>query len=387
VTQFAPQAAIGDQPLRIVHVLRAPVGGLFRHVLDLTRAQIARGHLVGLIADSTTGGARGEQLLADIRPSLALGLTRYPMQRMPHLSDLAALLTVWRKLKALRPDVAHGHGSKGGFYARLCAPSGAVRAYTPHGGSLNYQPGTRTHRLFMAMEGVLARCTDLHLFESGYIEERYRTFVGAPCGLSRIVRNGVADSEFEPIAANADAADFVYVGEFRAAKGLDTLLEALARIAQRTGQRPRVALVGDGPSKAALRDDAQRLGVEAQLTVHSPMPARVAFALGRVMLVPSRAESLPYIVLEAAAARLPLIATNVGGVAEIFGPFANRLIASDNVDILSAAMLEALADTPEQRAEKAATLAAYVHENFSLTKMVDDVLGGYREALTRRRGA
>jgi hypothetical protein len=55
-------------PLNILHVFRAPVGGLFRHVLDLAREQIARGHRVGLIADSTTGGARAEAVLGELAP-------------------------------------------------------------------------------------------------------------------------------------------------------------------------------------------------------------------------------------------------------------------------------------------------------------------------------
>ena len=53
------------------------------------------------------------------------------------------------------------------------------------------------------------------------------------------------------------------------------------------------------------------------------MPAREAFALGKVMVVPSYGESLPYVVLEAGAAAKPLIATNVGGIPEIFGPQAD----------------------------------------------------------------
>ena len=79
------------KPLNILHVFRAPVGGLFRHVLDLTREQTARGHRVGLIADSRTGGTRGEDALRLLEPSLALGLTRVPMRRHANPSDLFVL--------------------------------------------------------------------------------------------------------------------------------------------------------------------------------------------------------------------------------------------------------------------------------------------------------
>ena len=57
-----------------------------------------------------------------------------------------------------------------------------------------------------------------------------------------------------------------------------------------------------------------------------PMPARRAFALARTVVLPSRAESLPYVVLEAAAAGIPLIATRVGGIPEIFEGETERLV-------------------------------------------------------------
>jgi hypothetical protein len=55
-----------DQPLRILHAVRAPVGGIFRHILDLANGQVERGHHVGIIADSLTGGERAEAALAEI---------------------------------------------------------------------------------------------------------------------------------------------------------------------------------------------------------------------------------------------------------------------------------------------------------------------------------
>src|SRR5262249_58498510 len=80
---------MADQ-LKILHVMRAPVGGLFRHVVDLARAQIAQGHLVGLIADSSTGGAQAETTLAELAPKLALGLVRVAMSRQVGPRDVVA---------------------------------------------------------------------------------------------------------------------------------------------------------------------------------------------------------------------------------------------------------------------------------------------------------
>ena len=67
------------------------------------------------------------------------------------------------------------------------------------------------------------------------------------------------------------------------------------------------------------------------------MPVREAFKLGRVLVVPSRAESMPYIVLEAAGARVPMIATNVGGIPEIYGPYRDRLGPPDDAADLAGA--------------------------------------------------
>ena len=382
----ALRAADVGEPLRIVHVLRAPVGGLFRHVLDLTQNQIARGHHVGLVADALTGGERGAQLLAELAPRLELGLLRLPIQRPPHVTDLPTLLRVGRHLARLDPDVVHGHGSKGGMLARLAgfpARLRAVRAYTPHGGSLNYRPGSRSHRLFMALEALLARRTDLLLFESGYIGARFEELVGKPRRLVRIVRNGVAARELEPVIVNPDADDLLYVGEFRSAKGLDTLIDALGLLAKR-GRRLRLTLVGDGTERAALRLRAAGLGVEGQLTFRAPMAAREAFALGRILVVPSRAESLPYIVLEAAGAHKPILATRVGGMSEIFGPFRDRLIPCDDPQILSDALLRMLDEDPRQQFAKARALAAHVGAHFSLSAMVDGVIEGYRTAIALR---
>src|ERR1700753_3979733 len=131
--------AISDQPLRILHAVRAPVGGIFRHFLDLANGQAERGHQVGLVTDSLTGGERAAAALAEIAPRMKLGVHRLAIHREPHPTDAL----VWTRLRSLvgrlKPDVLHGHGAKAGVFLRLnVGTDNAIRVYTPHGGSLHY---------------------------------------------------------------------------------------------------------------------------------------------------------------------------------------------------------------------------------------------------------
>jgi glycosyltransferase involved in cell wall biosynthesis len=381
--------------LRIVHVLRAPLGGLFRHVLDLTREQIARGHSVGLVTDSLTGGERACAVLAELEPSLALGLLRMPMQRNPHAFDLVNALRIAAHAGAVNADVVHGHGSKGGLYARLPGFVSAlmpkrnrpIRAYTPHGGSFNYRSHASVERLYMQVERQLAKATDIFLFESGFIAKCSAEHIGEVAALTRVVPNGLGPAEFVPVEPAADAADLVYVGELRAAKGIDTLIDALALLTQKLGKTPRLVLVGSGPDEAKLTARAAAQGVGSAVTLAGVLPARQAFQLGRILVVPSRAESLPYIVLEAAGACMPMVATNVGGIGEIFGPYKDRLICPDNSELLAKTLCAFMARDSGELRDGAERLAAFVETKFKISDMADAVLAGYGDAIARKAQA
>jgi len=375
--------------INILHVFRAPVGGLFRHVLDLTRAQIARGHKVGIVADSLTGGTRAAEVLHQLAPELKLGLSRFPMRRHAGLGDALALSHVMRRVAKTDADVVHGHGAKGGAYARLVfAHSRAVRAYTPHGGSLLFGHETLAGRFYLATERFLMLRGDLFLFESAYSEAIFRRKIGNPRGLVRVVHNGVSHAEFEPIVLRPDATDLMFIGELRPVKGVDVLIDAIA-LMHREGRPVTATLVGDGPDRAALQAQVERSGLARAVRFLPAMPAREAQALGWVMVAPSRAESLPYVVLEAAATGKPLITTRVGGIPEIYGPLSNALVPTLEPMALARAIARAL-DHPDEAMDTAQKLRARVAGSFSVDSMVDGVLSAYGAALetlqkTRRR--
>jgi glycosyltransferase involved in cell wall biosynthesis len=370
--------------LKIVHVLRAPLGGLFRHVIDLVQGQAARGHHVGLILDSTTGGARAEAVLRELTPCLALGYERVAIPRELSLRDLPALRSVMRRIDELAPDVLHGHGAKGAALVRL-APNvtGKVRAYTPHGGSLVYSPGTVSGGFYRTLERLLNFRTDLFLFESTYAADLFRDKIDSPRGMVRVVRNGVSSAEFDPVVVQSDATDFVCVGELRPVKAIDILIDAIA-ILKQSGHPVTATVVGEGPDEAKLKAQVRERGVVDEVRFVGFQPARVAFSMGRMLVIPSRAESLPYVVLEATAAGLPVIGTKVGGVPEIFGPDSDNLVPPDDIPALVTAMRAATID-PAKANGVAQHIRARVRAEFSVDRMVDGGLAAYREALALRK--
>lgn len=378
------EAGASNESLKILHVFRAPVGGLFRHVLDVAHGQAARGHRVGLIVDSITGGPRAEAALAELAPRLALGIERIAIARQLSPRDLAAVRQVARRIGAVAPDVLHGHGAKGAALVRLARRrGGAIRVCTPHGGTLVYAPGTLAGGFYRALERLLSKRTDLFLFESNFAAAEFSRAVCRPDGLVRVVCNGVGAAEFMPIATRPEAGDIVCVGELRAVKGYDILFEALAML-KRSGRAVRATIAGDGPDAAELKGLSEHLGLTNQIRFAGHLPAREAFAMGRILVMPSRAESLPYVILEAGAAGMPIIATRVGGVPDIFGPQSSRLVPPGNAAALAAAIGVALTH-PAELTRATALVQARLRDHFTIDAMVDGGLAAYREALAKQQ--
>lgn len=374
----------GTRQLRILQVMRAPVGGLFRHVADLSNELARRGHLIGLVVDSLASDSETEHKLQALSPSLALGIHRVAMPRVLGPGDLTVPFRLRALVRNLDADVVHGHGAKGGFHARLAVSprSGAAKLYTPHGGVLHFDSKSLSGRVFHLLERVLMGRTDGLFFESDYARHAYSQVIGEPTCPWTVVHNGLREDEFAQVSQDADAADFVFVGELRRLKGLHVLLEALADVKRPDGSPATLHVVGDGPDRPAFEAQSEAQGTADRVTFAGAGSAREAFRHGRCAVVPSLAESLPYIVMEAAAAGLPVIATRVGGIPEIFGPTSGSLVPAGNSGALRQA-LQAFVDSPSSAGSEAEARLAFIREHFAVTRMADAIEGRYLSAVSR----
>jgi glycosyltransferase involved in cell wall biosynthesis len=344
--------------------------------LALGQAQL--GAEVGIVFDSRLKA--DPVTLSRLADNCVLGLTRMPMSRHVGFGDWRATGRITKLAAKLGVDVLHGHGAKGGAYARLAARRlrrkgmNTKSVYTPHGGSLLYSSSRVMSRFYIMAERRLLPLSDGLLFESLFAGNRYVELVGQPHCPARIVPNGLYSHEFyEPMLAD-DAADFVFIGEFRRAKGVDILLEALA--AHQAIFPGRAIIVGSGPEEASLKRLARKLGLNGRVSFAGPQSARSAFARARCVVIPSRAESFPYIVLEAAAARMPLITTHAGGIPEIVDDLGMPLIPPGDVEAL-AGQLRAFLSNPNPFLDRAAALQKYVGERFTVENMTHAILDFY----------
>ena len=180
------------KPLRIVHVTRTPVGGIFRHILDVACGQAARGHASASSATARPAAHAPTQRLPAHRAAdeARRRAVRHAARARP--ADLMGFVQVSRHLAALKPDVLHGHGAKGGAFVRLMPARAARSGSTRRMAARCITAGTRCAAWSTARSSVLSRRTELFLFESAFARDAYQAMVGAPRGIVRVVPNGIS---------------------------------------------------------------------------------------------------------------------------------------------------------------------------------------------------
>lgn len=326
---------MSQKSLKIMHCLRDPMGGAFRHVRDLIDQQIAAGHKVGLICDDQPSDEHHELLLSKLNAKLELGLHRFQIARNISASDLKNVMRTRKIFKQIMPNIVHCHTAKAGLFGRLANAFRGNKAkcfYSPHGGSLHFDKSILSGRLVFSVERILEFFTDQIIFVCGFEQNQYADKIGNPRCMEAVVYNGLVDDDFNSIELNPNARHFLFIGMMRDLKGPDLFIKALSKT------DASAVMVGEGPDLHRYEAMARGLDLHDRINFLPHMKTRNAFAMAECVVVPSRAESFPYIVLEAIAARRSLIASNVGGICEVekIAPF--ELIEPNNYHALSEAM-------------------------------------------------
>jgi len=172
---------------------------------------------------------------------------------------------------------------------------------------------------------------------SGGVAEHYRRRAGIDPAKLVVIPNAwepppqssPSDREPPPRAARSDRRLLAVVGRLDRQKGIDWLLRLLPEVFARLPNHD-LLIVGEGPQRGKLERRARRLGIDRRV-LFTGFQRHAAAVLPHcdMLLLPSRWEGMPNVVLEAMAAGLPVVARNVEGIAELLGPLGLEQVASD----------------------------------------------------------
>lgn len=170
-----------------------------------------------------------------------------------------------------------------------------------------------------------------------------------------VVRCGVDDLFLAPPPPRrSDSRTFCAVARLSAQKGLPLLIEAAARLS-RQGESFRLVLVGDGELRPTIEAMIERAGLSAQVEITGFVDAERVRAIlleSRAMVLPSFAEGLPVVIMEALALGTPVVVSAIAGTPELVDASCGWLVPAGSADDLAEAMRQVLAASPEEIAAK-----------------------------------
>ena len=350
------------------------IGGANVHVRDLAVWLRAQGH-EALVAC----GGRGpfldllDQAGVPYRSLPALGRALRPER------DTVAAWQLARALRRWRPSVVSLHTAKAGALGRLVAPALGLRPlYTPHGWAFTEGVPPREARRYRALERWLARLPGLIV---NVCEHERALALAAGVGRAEqhlVVHNGMPARPELPLARPGhDPARLVMVARFEAPKDHATLLRSLAGVP--AAYAWQLALIGDGPGRAATEALAAELGLGPRvrfLGALSDVAAELAQAQALVLI--TRWEGFPRSILEGMRAGLPVLASAVGGVHEaVLDGVTGFVTAPGDVAANTAALTRLLADPALRERLGEAGRARYL-ERFTFERMACATLPLYR---------
>lgn len=376
-----------NRPPRVLYgITKSNFGGAQRYVFDLAVGLRPRGFETAVLCGGEEGG-NGGKLIEKLKEEKIIVVKAPDLMRdMSVFNDLRSFIFILKTLKDTRPDVFHINSSKMGGIGSLAGRIAGVEKiiFTSHGWAFNEDRGWLSKKIIK----FLAWLTIMFSHETVCVSERLRSdVIHLPFvqGKLSVIRNGIEEFKFLPRETareklepgiNEETLLFGAVAELHHIKGLDILFKAWADF--KIEHEGKLVIMGEGQERIYLESMAKILGIEN--SVHFlgfvDNPRYILSGLD-VLIMPSRSEGLPYALLEAGIAGLPVIASNVGGIPEVIeDEVSGILVPKENPYTLLSA-LSLLAKDKNKRDELGQALKEKIKKDFSIQRMLDETIRIY----------
>lgn len=316
-------------------------------------------------------------------------VTVVPLRGMPHpIDDYFCIKKISYLLKKEKIDIVHTHGYRAGWVGRVAArlAKTPVVVHTVHS-SLLHNPWPRWQaNLFLRLDGYLARFTDQIITVSNDLRRELIEQGKVPPALVTTIYNGLRFNDDaglindvrKELGIPREALLVGTVARLAPQKGISLLIKVAGRLKDRADVR--FVVVGDGPLRRMAEYEAELLGAPVVFTgFREDIPA--VFKAMDVFVLPSLTEGLPYVILEAMASGLPVVATRVGGISEVISDGKTGVLVSPGSEEALVEGLIRLLEDENLRRNLGEAAREHVKHNFREEIMIREVLNVYDKLL------
>lgn len=314
----------------ILQITEAYEGGVRRHLRDLSlslpRSTISTTLLL------SPNRITPHEFNSDSLTYSSQGATPIPLSMQRHIApcrDTSALYSIRRTIRQLKPNLIHAHSAKAGALARVAARQTRTPViYTPHAFPFLMHSPPLIRHIYHSLERRLVKSTSA-LIVLSHQEHHAALALGYPPEKTHYIPNGITISDPPPPPPQTSHPNKLgFFGRLSRQKGAIYLLKALPLILKQS-PATTLHLYGSGPEESSLRQLCTRHGLSERVIFHGTLPPEaVAPAMQQVdiIVMPSLWEGLPYTLLESWHAMRPLVATSVGGIADLLQDSSNGML-------------------------------------------------------------
>lgn len=313
-----------------------------------------------------------------------MNIKTYQLDKRPGL-DFSVHFKLFRLLREIKPDILHTYNLATLEYHPIALLSGVTgRIHAEHGrDAADPQGKNKKHNMLRRLISPFVDCfVPVSLDLKDWLIDQVRL----PKRKVKLIRNGI-DTEAFNSSKNAqnDFINFIHVARLDKVKDQANLLTAFSLMVQDTrlsAEQVKLTIVGDGTENQNLKEMALKLGIDTYVNfagTQTNIPDWLSQA--DVFVLSSIAEGIPMTVLEAMAAGLPVISTDVGGLAELVeNNKTGLLVEKQNSEALSNAMVFYV-QHPDEVVKQGENALQFVTDQFSEINMVNKYLSLYQKSL------
>lgn len=367
------------QKIKVLQVVGDPVGGIRKHVHDILDGMNDEFDFV--YVSSKNGDKTFYSEIGSITKNIEQHYELH-ISKKPAITDIRNIITIYKLIKQHNISVVHGHGAKGGLYARLAGRlAGCKVIYTPHGGVVHNMFNPLLDRIYKFVEKYLCRFTDLLIFESHYTANSFDDKFGCKKVKVLVNYNGIKIPTTQSIQPNKMIGSLVkrigVFGMMREEKGQDLAFDAVKRLIK-DGINIELHFFGDGPLKEILESQCKKEKLTESIFFHGEVSNVYENMMNMdFVLIPSRFESFGYVAVEALSLKKSLICSNRGGLSEIANDENAFIFSPEKQENIQTAIQQAILATEVELNIKRQLGVEYVSKTFSLDKMYSSLQESY----------